>query len=104
MGLLPNELRADFLEALCEISALMAITFEQAGSISEDHPLAQAGLMNGRDIVLDYLYHNEAGVAFEHMIYMVEEPPLVISEHCANVLGQIAETLQIPFYKPRLPG
>ncbi|WP_455925867.1 hypothetical protein [Pseudomonas putida] len=98
MARLPNDLRADFLEALDEIAALMAIAFEQAGTLPEDHALAQAGLSNGRDIVLDYLNHNEAGVAFEHMIYMVEEPPLALSENCTNVLGRIAETLQIAFH------
>ncbi|MGY4493690.1 hypothetical protein [Pseudomonas sp. TE3610] len=78
----------------------MAIAFEQAGDIPLDHALAQAGLSNGRDVVLDYLNHNEAWVAFEHMIYMIEEPPLAISEDCANVMGRIAEALQIPLHKP----
>ncbi len=97
LGLQQNKLRADFTEVLREISALMSIAFEQAGTIPLDHALAQAGLSNGREIVLDYLDHNEAGVAFEHMIYIVNEPPLAISEECTNVMARIAETLRIPF-------
>ncbi|WP_263264139.1 hypothetical protein [Pseudomonas sp. RIT-PI-S] len=98
-----HELRGDFVEALREISALMSTAFEQAGIIPEEHALAQAGLSNGHEIVLDYLDHNEAGVAFEHLIYMVNEPPLAISEGCTKVLARIAETLRIPFRQAPLP-
>ncbi|WP_232000360.1 hypothetical protein [Pseudomonas asplenii] len=61
-----NKLRDEFIEALEEISGLMSNAYEQFDPVLGDHPLAQAGLRNGAEIVLDYLDHNEAGVAFDH--------------------------------------
>lgn len=92
-----NDLKADFAEALEEISTLLSIAYEQLGPVPEDHALAQAGLVNGCAIVLDYVDHNEAGVAFEHLLYMISEPPLLVSKNCIEVLARIAKTLDLPF-------
>lgn len=70
---------------------------DQLGPVPEDHALAQAGLENGGETVLDYVNHNEAGVAFEHLLYMINEPPLVVSEQCMEVLARIAKSLKMPF-------
>jgi len=91
-----NKLRDDFIEALEEISGLMSNAYEQFDPVPGDHPLAQAGLRNGAEIVLDYLDHNEAGVAFDHLFYMINEPPLIISERCRAVLVRISSVLGIP--------
>ncbi|MFJ2709644.1 hypothetical protein ACIOZM_02000 [Pseudomonas sp. NPDC087346] len=91
-----NDLRADFVEALQEISTLMFLAYEQPGPQTEDYALAQAGLENGREIVLDYVDHNEAEVAFEHLLYMVNDAPLVVSAECEMILARIAKTLQMP--------
>ncbi|WP_434695024.1 MafI family immunity protein [Pseudomonas sp. Z1-14] len=93
---LDNDLRADFVEALEEVSTLMSIAYEQLGPVTEGHALAQAGLENGGEIVLDYVDHNEAGVAFEHLLYMINEPPLVVSEKCIKILARIAKSLKMP--------
>ncbi|MFJ4193390.1 hypothetical protein [Pseudomonas sp. NPDC089534] len=93
-----NDLRADFIEALKEVSALMSTAYEQLGPVPDDHALAQAGLENGSEIVLDYVDHNEAGVAFEHLLYMINEPPLVVSDACKGILARIAKTLEMPFH------
>lgn len=92
-----NELRTDILEALKEITTLMSLAYEQTGAVPDDHALAQAGLENGGEIVLDYVDHNEGGIAFEHMLYMINEPPLVVSEECVKILARIAKTLAMPF-------
>jgi hypothetical protein len=92
-----SDLRADFIEALKEISTLMSTAYEQLGPVPEGHPLAQEGLRNGAEIVLDYVDLNEAGVAFEHLIYMINEPPLAVSDECINVLARIAKKLGMPF-------
>ena len=97
MSHLNYDLRADFVEALEEISTLMSIAYEQLGPVPEDHALAQAGLENGGEIVLDYVDHNEAGEAFEHLLYMINEPPLVVSEKCIKILARIAKSLNMPF-------
>lgn len=92
-----HDLRNDFIEALKEITALMSIAYEQTGPVPDDHALAQAGLENGGEIVLDYIDHNEAGIAFEHLLYMINEPPLIVSEKCTKILARIAKTLEMPF-------
>ncbi|MEN5301262.1 MafI family immunity protein [Pseudomonas sp. TWI628] len=96
MSHLGNDLRADFVEALKEISTLMSMAYEQLGPVPQDHALAQAGLENGGEIVLDYVDHHEAGLAFEHLLYMIDEPPLVISEKCMAILDRIAKSLEMP--------
>ncbi|NBF02217.1 hypothetical protein GV819_07920 [Pseudomonas sp. Fl5BN2] len=88
-----DDLRADFIEALAEVSSLMRRAYEQLGPVPQEHVLAQAGLEQGHAIVLDYLEHNEAGIAFDHLLYMINEPPLVVSAHCMNVLARIARHL-----------
>lgn len=94
-----SDLRRDFIEALKEITTLMSTAYEQLGPVPEEHPLAQEGLRNGAEIVLDYVDYNEAGIAFEHLLYMIDEPPLAVSDECIKMLARIANKLQIPFAK-----
>lgn len=91
MSQLSPTLHADLCEVLDEVSALMSDTYAQLGPIPDDHSLAQAGLENGREIVLDYLAHGEAGVALDHLYYMIKEPPLAISAEAAEKLARLAE-------------
>lgn len=97
MSRLGNDLRADFVEALKEISPLMSMAYEQLGPVPQGHALAQAGLEDGGEIVLDYVDYREAGLAFEHLLYMINEPPLVVSEKCMVILVRIAKSLEMPF-------
>ena len=58
--------------------------------------LDQAGLRDGADIVHDYLSHGEAGVAFEHLLYMIKESHIELSADgyrdltCAGVILEIS--------------
>lgn len=97
MSQMSAALQEDFTEALDEVSALMSEAYAQLGSIPDDHPLAQAGLEYGREIVLDYLAHGEAGIAFDHLCYMIQEPPLTISAKSAERLARIAEAFKTPW-------
>ncbi|QXI49383.1 MULTISPECIES: hypothetical protein [Pseudomonas] len=90
MSPLNNDVRAAFVEALKEISTQMSIAYEQLGPVPEGHVFAQAGLQNGAEIVL-------TGVAFEHLLYMIKEPPLVVSEQFIKTLAGIASALKMPF-------
>ncbi|MGE8099522.1 DUF3630 family protein [Pseudomonas fluorescens] len=91
-----TELETWFYDVLDEVSQLMLMAYTNAGTIDANHPLAQAGLEQGASIVLDYLEHNEAGIAFEHLLYMINEPPLNISPECRTTLNRIAKTLSYP--------
>lgn len=75
----PAEVEVLFGQLLAEVSALMAEAGLRAGAVGADHPLAQPGLREGSEIVRDYLAHGEAGVALDHLLYMLQEPPLTLS-------------------------
>ncbi len=42
--------------------------------------LDQVGLLNGKEIIEDYLDNGEAGVAFDHLNYMIEETEIQLNE------------------------
>jgi len=89
-----TDLRADFIEVLDEVSGLLSMAYEQLGPVPEDHVLAQEGFKNGKEIVLDYVNHNEAGIAYEHLMYMIDGPSLVISGACRAALDRIAKSVK----------
>jgi hypothetical protein len=78
-------------EILNEVSVRMAAAYADAGVIDSDHPLSQEGLSNGTSIVLDYLEHNETRIALEHLLYMVNEPPLTLSAAAEAALSQLCD-------------
>jgi hypothetical protein len=80
--------------ALPEVMALMKEAYDRSGLLAADHPLSQEGLRNGHEIVLDYLDHNEPGVAYEHLLYMISEPPLLISEECFDLIVSAGKALR----------
>jgi hypothetical protein len=57
--------------------------------------LDQAGLADGSAIIEDYLDHNEAGVALEHLVYMIHEPRLPISAGTFRLIEQAAELIGV---------
>ena len=65
------------LALLCELDYFAApVATVRFGAAAIETAL---NLENGGEIVLDYVDHNEARVAFEHLLYMIDEPPLVVS-------------------------
>lgn len=84
-----SEMEASFLLVLDETSHLLKEAYEKAGLIDDEHALAQAGLKDGSTIVMDYLHHNEAGVAFDHLMYMINEAQLSLSPASQRVLERI---------------
>lgn len=72
MNQLSPDLREDLLEVLDEVATLMSAEYAQLGPLPDDHPLAQSGLENGAEIVLDFIAHGEAGVALDHLLYMIK--------------------------------
>lgn len=96
MNQLSLDLREDLLEVLDEVSTLMSAAYAQLGPLPHDHPLAQSGLENGAEIVLDYIAHGEVGIALGHLFYMIEEPPLAISTRSAETLARLAKVFEMP--------
>lgn len=70
---------------LADIEPLMTAAFRAVDfEPPPDSNLDQAGLHDGGETVVDYLDHNEAGIAFEHLLYMIESPPLRITHRRSN--------------------
>ena len=67
-----------------------------AGDPTPGSALDQAGLRDGAEIVVDYLSHGEAGVAFDHLLYMISEPDLVLSAGTYAELARAGEMLELP--------
>lgn len=82
-----------FERILAEVEPLMKLAYAECSSIDEEHPLSQVNLKHGGVVVRDYIDHNEAGVAFEHLLYMIEEPPLTISKACMVDVQLLAKKL-----------
>jgi hypothetical protein len=81
--------------ALPEVTALLADAYSRAESLVPNHALSQEGLRNGHEIVLDYIEHNETGIAFEHLVYMLSEPPLIISNRCFQLIDAAGRALGV---------
>lgn len=63
-----------------DIAKLLEATDKAQGLINDLHQadpsnttFDQAGILDGREIIRDYVGHNEWGVAFEHLLYMIHE-------------------------------
>lgn len=68
-------------EALAEVDLLMQAAFEKVGGVAPPgSALDQNGLVDGHGRVTELINVGEPGLALEHLIYMVDEPSLAISQ------------------------
>lgn len=72
-----------------------------AGAPLAGSSLDQMGLRNGREIVEDYLSRGEPGLALEHLLYMIKEPPLTLSTVSRTDVRRAAEMLGMAHLLPR---
>jgi hypothetical protein len=85
---------ADIRRALLEVEALMSRAFAAVDQSPEPgSALDQCGLRDGASIVLDYLCHNEAGIALEHLVSMVREPSLPISHEAFMLIDRAGRNM-----------
>ena len=74
------------------VQSLINLEYERVGWEPEPNSaLDQAGLREGKDVVKDYLEHGEAGIAFDHLLYMVKETNVQLSEVYSTRLSTIAK-------------
>lgn len=65
------------------------------GSPLEGSALDQLHLLDGDQVVNDYLNHGEEGLAIEHLLSMIEEPPLRLSPGAFEQLASAAAAVGI---------
>ena len=64
-----------------EVQALINAEFKKVNDKPKvDSPLNQAGMKDGLDIINEYNSVGEYGIAFDHVLYMIHETDISISE------------------------
>ena len=66
-----------------------SLTGEPESNLSLD----QAGLRQGDQIIYEFLDHGEHGLAFEHLVYMIEEAGIALAPEQRRTLDQISAKL-----------
>jgi hypothetical protein len=70
--------------------------FARVGTPEPGSALDQLGLRDGIEIVRDYLHHGEAGLAFDHVLYMVIELELVLPSDARELLLRAGKAMGFP--------
>jgi hypothetical protein len=81
------------IRSVAEEAQAQLDTIYERGNPPPDSDLDQAGLRNGLAIVEEFLTNGEAGLAFEHLVYMVTEPPLPLSVKARDQIEAAAAQL-----------
>lgn len=61
----------------------------------DNETFTQVGLLDGRDIVVDYLSQNEIGTALEHLLYMIHESDIAFDADQVTCLHELAAELGV---------
>jgi hypothetical protein len=69
---------------------------DRVGMPQPGSALDQSGLRDGLEIIRDYLQHGEAGVAFEHLLYMLTELDLVLPADVYALIEQAGNQMGYP--------
>jgi len=84
------------LEAADDAQALVDAEFAKCGWTPKSNSALQlAGLRDGKAVVLYYLEHGEAGVAFEHLVYMVRETRIELTNEMHNRFRIIGSAMHV---------
>lgn len=85
------------LSVLDDVEPLMAEAFDAVdGSPPPDSSLDQVFLIDGRSVIEDYIAHGEMGLAFDHLLYMIKEPPLQLSPETLDRLSCAGRAMGLP--------
>jgi hypothetical protein len=88
-------LEAWITEAATEVQRLVDAEFAHVGTPEPGSAFDQGGLRDGLAIIRDYLEHNEAGIAFDHLLYMVTELDLVVSRAAYERIAKAGVAMMI---------
>ena len=90
------KLEKQIIDLAQKIQQLVNREFEQVNwQPKPESALAQLGLRNGFEIINDYINYKEAGLALEHLLYMVDSLETSLSNKDCNCLVNIAEQLKM---------
>lgn len=90
-GPMSKDWNTQLLHLTHEVQLALDGMFEVPGAPEPGSGLDQEGLRNGEEIVQDLVKHGEPGVALEHLLYMVKEPPVPLSASARAVLESLCD-------------
>ena len=92
--MIDNESTHDLIAIAEHVQELINLEYRRVNwKPKPESVLDQAGLRNGAEVVRDYVDHGEAGIAFEHLFYMVKETGIKLSEDYLARLSDVANKL-----------
>lgn len=89
------ERESKIVEIARDIQAKLDALYRSVGNPEAGSPLDQAGLRDGLNIVEDYVSHGEVGLAVEHLLYMITEPDIGLSQQDIEFLRGLCELFGI---------
>ena len=90
-----SELTATIVTAATEAQAAIDRKLRSCPDIAGT-PLEQAGLKDGLQIVCEYVSAGEAGVALDHLRYMITETEVLLSTATRAALDEVCRRLKVP--------
>lgn len=85
------------------VQLLIDAEFDKVDGVpTPDSALDQAGLKDGKQIVMEFIHHGELGLAIEHLVYMIEETDISISNALRNQILEIASGMNMEDIESRL--
>ena len=91
-----DEVEKEVRDLAKQVQERLDSIFAKVPEPRDSSPLNQAGLRNGFQIVEEYLNHNEIGLAFDHLTYMIIEPEVPVTLDEIVKLKSVAEHLNVP--------
>lgn len=83
-----------------EAQLLVIMEFKKVDyKIDNKSSLNQVGLKNGLEIIKDYISEHEYGLAVDHIIYMVQETEIKLSEKNLKLLKNICQNINLEIPK-----
>jgi len=64
-------------------------------SDSNNETFEQSGILNGQEIVIDYIKHGELGLSLEHLLYMIHESCITFPLNELGKLHSLANELGV---------
>ena len=97
LELFKNKFQEKIIIVAAEVQGKVNMEFQKlADKLDEDSPLNQVGLRDGFEIVKAYSDEGEYGVAFEHLLYMIDETGVLISKASSKLILEMSEQFDIP--------
>jgi len=92
LGIQMNKYKNEIIELSNTAQALITELHENEPN---SETFEQVGIINGAEIINDYISNGELGVALEHLLYMVHESGISFPEEASNKLNLIVKELNI---------